>query len=82
MVKIQVEKESDGVWIGIDNSEWLISREAFSALVRGLEQFDRSEDTVKNIYLDLADEDTDPYENDEKPDLSHTGKAIARRLRG
>ena len=82
MVKIQAEKEPDGVWLSIDNAEWLISREAFSQLCLGLEKFDSSTDTVKEIYLDISDEDTDPYENDERPDLSHNGDAIAKRLRG
>ncbi len=82
MIRIQVEKQDDGVWLGIDNCDWLISREAFTALVRGLEQFDHSQDTVKQIYLDLADDDRDPFEEveTESPDYSYTGDASAKRL--
>ena len=82
MIKIGIEKQADSVWLSIDNCDWEMSRGAFSQLCLGLAKFDQSADTVKEIYLDISDEDTDPFEEDERPDLSHTGEAIARRLRG
>ena len=82
MIKIGIEKQADSVWLSIDNSDWEMSRGAFSQLCLGMQKFDSSEDTVKQIYLDLSDDDLDPYEDEEKPDLSHNGDAIAKRLRG
>lgn len=82
MVKIRLEKDGDAVWFGIDNSDWEISREAFSQLCIGMERFDAGADTVKEIRLDVADDDFEDFAEEESPDHSFTGEAIAKRLRG
>lgn len=62
MVKITLEKDTDTVWFGIDNSDWEISREAFTQLCFGLEKFDNGNETVKEIRLDVSDDDFEAYE--------------------
>ena len=62
MVTIRLEKDTDSVWIGIDNNDWEISREAFTQLCIGMERFDSNDATVKEIRLDVSDADFDEYD--------------------
>lgn len=64
MVTINLEKDRDVVWLSIDNHDIEISREAFTQLCFGLSQFDDGDATVKEIRLDVADDDFDEYESD------------------
>ncbi len=62
MLKLQLTKTSESIWLEIEDNEWEISPEAFSQLCIGLEKFEASSDSSKIIYLDLADEDFDEEE--------------------
>ena len=62
LITIRLEKNSDAVWLSIDDNDWAISREAFTQLCFGLEKFDTSSDTLKEIRLDVSDDDFEEYD--------------------
>ena len=64
MVTIRLEKDRDVVWLSIEGLDVEISREAFTQLCFGMEKFDTSDATAKEIRLDVSDADFDEYEED------------------
>lgn len=62
MLTIRLEKDGDVVWLEIDNCQYEISRDAYSQLCIGMNRFDKSNATMKEIRLDVADDDFEDYE--------------------
>ena len=74
MISVQLERDREGIWLSIDNQSWEMSPGAFSQLCLGLHSFDASTETMRRIALEVSEET--------RPDYSHTGEAIGKRLRG
>ena len=86
MIKLSLEKKDDGIDLIFGGGEWdgdhytaTVSRESLNPFIAHLQRFAESDSPFSEAWFDPADD----WETEtERPDLSHSGDAIAKRLKG